>query len=134
MKKTIFLLTIAIFSGMMLFAQAKKSTVEVLYFKANLACCKAKTCNALQADIQSLITKNYPNGNVVMKEVKLADEANKDLIAKYNAKSQTVIILKKSKKKEKYFDASDMVQKYVQSQDKTTFEKEFIAKINEIMK
>ena len=131
MKKTIFLLTIAIFSGMMLFAQSKKSSIEVLYFKANLACCKAKACNVLESDIQNIITKNYPNGNVKFTEVKLVDEANKDIITKYNAKSQTVIIVKKTKKKETFVDVSDLVQKYVQSQDKTTFEKDFIAKINE---
>jgi len=131
MKKTIFLLTIAIFSGMMLFAQSKKSSIEVLYFKANLACCKAKACNVLESDIQNIITKNYPDGSVKFTEVKLVDVANKDLIDKYNAKSQTVIIVKKTKKKETFVDVSDLVQKYVQSQDKTTFEKDFIAKINE---
>jgi len=131
MKKTIFLLTIAIFSGMMLFAQSKKSSIEVLYFKANLACCKAKACNVLESDIQNIITKNYPDGSVKFTEVKLVDVANKDLIDKYNAKSQTVIIVKKTKKKETFVDVLDLVQKYVQSQDKTTFEKDFIAKINE---
>lgn len=131
MKKTVFLLIIAIFSGIMLFAQSKKSTIEVLYFKANLACCKAKACNILESDIQNIITKNYPNGKVKFTEVKLVDASNKDLVAKYNAKSQTVIIVKKTKKKETFVDVSDLVQKYVQSQDKTTFEKELLAKINE---
>ncbi|OIP02067.1 MAG: hypothetical protein AUJ97_06420 [Bacteroidetes bacterium CG2_30_32_10] len=109
MKKTIFLLTIAIFSGMMLFAQSKKSSIEVLYFKANLACCKAKACNVLESDIQNIITKNYPDGSVKFTEVKLVDVANKDLIDKYNAKSQTVIIVKKTKKKETFVDVSDLV-------------------------
>jgi hypothetical protein len=134
MKKTIFLLTIAILSGMMLYAQSKKSSIEVLYFKANLACCKAKACNQLEADIQNLITKNYPKGNVVFKEIKLADAANKELIDKYNAKSQTVIIVKKTKKKESFSDVSDMVQKYMISQDKAGFEKDLTAKINESLK
>jgi hypothetical protein len=134
MKKTIFLLTIAILSGMMLYAQSKKSSIEVLYFKANLACCKAKACNQLEADIQNLITKNYPKGNVVFKEIKLADAANKELIDKYNAKSQTVIIVKKTKKKESFSDVSDIVQKYMISQDKAGFEKDLTAKINESLK
>jgi hypothetical protein len=134
MKKTIFLMTKAILSGMMLYAQSKKSSIEVLYFKANLACCKAKACNQLEADIQNLITKNYPKGNVVFKEIKLADAANKELIDKYNAKSQTVIIVKKTKKKESFSDVSDIVQKYMISQDKAGFEKDLTAKINESLK
>ena len=103
----------------------------MLYFKANLACCKAKACNLLEADIQNIITKNYPNGEVKFTEVKLVDAANKELIDKYNAKSQTVIITKENKKTETYVDVSDIVQKYVQGQDKVAFEKEFITKINE---
>ncbi len=134
MKKTIFLLIIAFFSGLMLFAQSKNSSVAVLYFKANLSCCKAKTCNQLEADIQDMITKNYPKGNVIFKEIKLNEPSNKDLIDKYNAKSQTVIIVKKSNKKKNFIDVSDMVQKYMISQDKTGFEKDFTAKINEFLK
>ena len=74
-----------------LFAQSNKKSVEVLYFKANLACCKAKACNALEGNIKSIIDKNYPNGNVNFKVVKLADEANKELVDKYKAQSQTVV-------------------------------------------
>jgi hypothetical protein len=134
MKKTILILAVAMFATTMLFAQAKKKTAEVLYFKANLACCKAKACNALETDIKTIVEKNYPNGAVVFKQVKLIDEANKPLVDKYSAKSQSVIIVAKTKKKENTADVSNIVQAYVQNQNKAMLEKELVAKINELLK
>jgi hypothetical protein len=100
MKKIILLFAVIMLSGMMVSAQSNKGTVEVLYFKANLACCKARACNALEGDIQAIITKNFTDGSVVFRQIKLADTTNKALIDKYNAKSQTVVIVKGKKKKE----------------------------------
>lgn len=134
MKKPIIFIIVALFATSMLFAQSKKKTAEVLYFKANLACCKAKACNALETDIKAIVEKNYPNGEVVFKQVKLTEEANKPLIDKFSAKSQTVIIVVKTKKKEYTADVSNIVQTYVQSQDKVLLEKELTAKINELLK
>lgn len=131
MKKVILsaffaLITIGVF--------AQKSNVEVLYFKAQLACCKAAACNNLENEVKAIIEKNFPNGNVTFKQVALTDEANKDLVAKYNAKSQTVVIVKTAKKKETSTDISDIIRSYARSNDKTKFETELVDKINEILK
>ena len=132
MKKPIVLIAIIMLSGMLLSAQSVKNKIEVLYFKANLSCCKSRACNALEAEIQNIISENYPDSSVVLTEIKLVDEANKALIEKYNAKSQTVIIVRKKKKKEFYVDVSDIVQSYVQNQNKETLKQEVTAKISEI--
>jgi len=134
MKKTALFLAIIIISASALFAQSTKGKAEVLYFKANLACCKAKACNVLEAGIKGIVEKNYPGGNVVFKEIKLAEENNKALVDKYQAGSQTVIIIKKKKKKEASINVSDLVQNYLKNPDKVTLEKELIAKIDGMLK
>lgn len=122
------------FSGMLLNAQTAKNKIEVLYFKANLACCKARSCNALESDIKKIISESYPDSSVVLTEVKLVDTINNALIAKYNAQSQTVVIVKKRKKKEFSIDVSDIVKAYVQNQNKETLKQELTSKISEIQK
>lgn len=134
MRKIIIITSIFMFTTMILFAQQGKSKVEVLYFKANLACCKARACNALQTDIQMIISDNYPDSSVVFKEIRLADEKNKELIAKYNAQSQTVILFKKKKKKEFTADVTELVKFYIKNQDKEAFTKALIAKIDDLKK
>lgn len=134
MKKIAVLFSIIMLSSMMIFAQSGKGKIEVLYFKANLACCKARACNALETDIQSVLQKSFADSSVVLREIKLADEANKALVEKYKAQSQTVIIIKTTKKKETSIDVSDIVKAYVQNQNKETFEQSLLAKINEIKK
>jgi len=134
MKKTILLFALIIFSGLILNAQTSKNKIEVLYFKANLACCKARSCNALESDIQKIITENYPDSSVVLKEVKIADSINAPLIEKYKAQSQTVVIVKKTKKKEFSSDVTEIVKGYVLNQDKEALKKELITKIGEIKK
>ncbi|PKP17813.1 MAG: hypothetical protein CVU05_14820 [Bacteroidetes bacterium HGW-Bacteroidetes-21] len=115
-------------------AQNKKGVVEVLYFKANLACCKAKACNVLENDVKAIVEKNFTDGSVIFKEVKLADDTNKVLVEKYKAESQTVIIVKKKKKKETSVDATEIVKAFLKSQDKDALEKELLAKISELQK
>jgi len=66
--------------------------------------------------------------------VALADEANKALIDKYNAQSQTVILVRTIKKKEFATDLTPIVQAYKQSNDKAKFEQEMKAKIEEVIK
>ncbi|HOY30809.1 MAG TPA: hypothetical protein PKW80_02915 [Bacteroidales bacterium] len=134
MKKATLLIAVLIISASALFAQSTKGKAEVLYFKANLACCKAKACNVLEADIKGIVEKNYPTGNVIFKEVKIAEESNKALIDKYQATSQTVIIVKKKKKKETSVNVTDIVKNYMLDQNKETLEKELIAKIDGLLK
>lgn len=133
MKKLFLLLLVCVMPFTALLAQNSKSKAEVLYFKANLACCKAKACNVLETDIKTIIEKNYPDGKVIFREIKLADEANKALVEKYQAGSQTVIIVAKKKKKEKSINVSDLIKTYLQNQDKVALEKQLIEKINGIL-
>lgn len=116
------------------FGQSEKSSVEILYFKANLACCKARACNALQKDVDSVIIKYFLDKNIEFKVIRIADTANKDLVEKYNAQSQTVIIRKKNNSKETSKDVSEIVQEYAMFRDKKKFEDEMIKAITEFIK
>ncbi len=134
MKKTTLLFAVLLISASALFAQSTKGKAEVLYFKANLACCKAKACNVLEADIKAIIEKNYPKKNVIFKEIKIAEESNKALVDKYQATSQTVIIVKKKKKKETNINVSDLVKNYLLDQNKEILEKSLVAQIDALLK
>jgi hypothetical protein len=124
----------AFFALITIGAFAQKNNVEVLYFKAQLACCKAAACNNLENEVKTIIEKNFPNGNVTFKQVALADEANKPMVEKHNAKSQTVVLVKTVKKKETSKDISDIIRSYARSNDKAKFEADLVAKINEMLK
>lgn len=135
MKKSIFMLVVAMITIVgSTHAQFSKNETGILYFKANLSCCKARACNALEADVRSVIEKYFADKNISFKVVKLADEANKALIEKYNAKSQTVVIVKKKKRKETVTDVSAIVRNYAIKKDKEMFEKELKNKISECLK
>lgn len=112
MKRLMIILSVILATS----AIANAQKAEFLYFKADLACCKAKSCNALEGDLKALIEKNYPKGEVVFKTVKISDEANKDLVAKYNATSQTCILVVKKKKGDLFYDMSDLVKKFLVAQ------------------
>jgi hypothetical protein len=131
MKKIIVIVALSI-ATMGLYAQ--KKSVEVLYFKAQLACCKAAACNNLEAEVNGIITKNFTGKNVTFKQVALADDANKALIEKHNAKSQTVVLVVTKKKEVTSVDVSDIIRRYARSSDKAAFEKELTDKINEALK
>jgi hypothetical protein len=94
----------------------------------------ARACNALEADVQKVITTNYPNGEVTFIEVKLADPANEALVAKYETKSQTVVIVKTKRGKQTHADVSAITREYLRTQDYSAFEKALVAKIEEIKK
>jgi hypothetical protein len=131
MKKAIILF---VFSIVTIGLYAQKNGVQVLYFKAQPACCKAAACNNLEADVKGVVEKNFKGKKVTFKQVALADEANKALVEKCNAKAQTVVLLvTDKKKKETSVDVSDIVRKYTRSGDKAAFEKELTDKINEVL-
>lgn len=125
MKKVLMLLTVLLmFMGI---SQAQKT--EVLYFKTELPCCRAKACDALEADLKTIVERNFTDGSVVFRQVKLADEANKAIVDKYNAKSQTVVVVTTIKKNEISNDVSEVVRNYIRTGNKDLLEKEFVAKI-----
>ena len=138
MKKLIFMLVVAMLTivGATHAQSSKNKKTEILYFKANLRCCRARACNALEADVKSVIEKYFSEENITFRTVKLTDAANKELVEKYNAKSQTVVILKKKKrrKKETVTDISAIVHDYAIKKDKEKFEKELKNKISECLK
>lgn len=133
MKTKIAIFLFALMAGTAVFAQSGKS-VEVLYFKANLSCCKAKSCNALEADLQTIIQKNFPDGNIIFREVKLAEDSNKVLVEKYKAQSQTVVLVKIKKKNEMSTDISDIIKKFVKDQNKEELEIALVESINAFSK
>jgi len=133
MKKPILILIVALFT-ITTFAQTKKAGNEILYFKAELACCRAKACNALEADVKKIIEKNYPDGKIAFRQVKLSDPANSELVKKYEAKSQSLVLIVRKKKTEKSLDLSAVLQDYTKTGDLVKLEKELVAKINEALK
>jgi hypothetical protein len=134
MKKQLLILAVLMLVGISTFAQSSKSPFEVLYFKANLSCCKAKSCNAAETEIQGIISKNFADGSVVFRTIKLAEEANRSLVDKYKAQSQTLVFVKTGKKGEVSIDASDIVKTFIQSQDKAALETALLAKVKELKK
>ena len=135
MKKNILMLFLALLTvTATTFAQQKKNTIEVLYFKANLACCKAKACNNLEANVKSIVEKNWADGSVTFRQVKLSDTLNNELIKKYNAQSQTLVIVKTYKKKTTSVDISPILKEFAKTNDTTKFKSEFTAKVNEVIK
>jgi len=135
MKNFFSLLVLAVLlaSGNALHAQGKKSTTEVFYFKANLACCKARACNALEADVQRIIEQNFPNGEVSFTEVKLADPENAELVERFGAGSQTLIVISQKKKKENVADLSDVLKQYNRNLNIKILETELVEQIKTTM-
>lgn len=125
------LIALIILSGN-LFSQTEQK-IEVLYFKANLACCKAKACNTLQSEVETVLKNLTSFKNIEFKVIPLADEANKELVEKYNAKSQTVVIIKKDGDKETSKDISDIVRDYSIGKNKERFEELVKSKIEEVV-
>jgi hypothetical protein len=135
MNKIPFLLLLSfVLMAAMASAKEKKNVIEVLYFKANLACCKAKACNALEGKVKEIVDKNWADGSVTFRQVKLTDSTNTELVKKYNAQSQTLILVKTNKKKEASLDISAILQEYAKTNDVQKFETDFTAKVDEFIK
>lgn len=118
MKKIIFFAAILLLTNFVLKAQ----TTKVLYFKADLSCCMATACNTLQNDISTIISENFDN-SVSFELIKISEETNTDLVSKYSAKSQTVIIEKYDKKGKfvEFIDISAEVKTFAYNKDKVAF-------------
>jgi ribosomal protein S3AE len=93
----------------------------------------ARACNALEAMFKSNYNK-LSEWEVTFIEVKLADPANEALVAKYETKSQTVVIVKTKRGKQTHADVSAITREYLRTQDYSAFEKALVAKIEEIRK
>ncbi len=129
MKKLLTIFSIFMLMGVMAFAQK----AEILYFKADLGCCRERACNALENDVKSIIESNFTERDVRFVTVKISDDVNNELVSKHNARSQTVVITAKKRRNETTVDVSDIVRAYSRNRDKAELEKGLIAKINEII-
>lgn len=129
MKKS-FLIIIALLAFIGI-SNAQK--VEVLYFKANLACCHARACSNIENQVKQVVEEHYKDNQVVFKAIRIADETNSELVSKYNAQSQTVVVVSNNKKKGNFVNVSDLVKNYSRTSDKAAFEKEFLATINKML-
>jgi hypothetical protein len=88
---------------------------EVLYFKANLACCHARACatgcsvmckSILEANFDCKRDRIYKTG--AAGEIRLIVQ----LIEKHNARSQTVVLVVQKRRGETVVDLSDLVRQY----------------------
>ncbi len=131
MKRILLFLCLA-FPGFIL-VNAQKA--EVLYFKADLPCCQASACDNTEAGIKNTIESYYKDGSVTFKTIKISDPANKELVEKFSAKSQTVFVICSGKKgKETVKDISDIVRSFARTYDTEGLEKDLVAVINEGVK
>lgn len=126
MKQIILSVVIAILCGTL----AKAQKVEVLFFKADLSCCAARACNAIEADLKDIVSAKYADGSVVFKTVMISNKDNADLVQKYNAKNQTVVAVGKSKNE----DLTGIVAGYSRNKNKTVLENGMVEKINNVTK
>jgi hypothetical protein len=83
---------------------------------------------------KKIVDKSWTDGSVTFRQVKLSDSTNTELVKKYNAQSQTLVLVKTNKKKEVSMDISAILQEYAKTNDAQKFETEFTAKINEFIK
>lgn len=131
--KKLLLLSISILLTISLYSQ-KNSSAVVMYFKADLACCPARACASLEKDVQSVIESNFTNKQVVFKAVKISDPENAELVKQLNAKSQSVVVVFKNKKKITNVDASKIVADYSRNRNKETLENELVKLIKDNLK
>ncbi|MCF8332093.1 MAG: hypothetical protein K9H84_06545 [Bacteroidales bacterium] len=102
---------------------------KVFYFKANLSCCQARACDQLEGNIKTIVEKHFTSDEVVFHEVKLANKNNKSLVKKYDAKSQTVVVVNSDKS----MDISDLVANYQSTRSKEEAEQNIIDKIKSML-
>lgn len=119
------------FMTLVLGLSASAQTMEVLYFKADLACCRARACDALESNLKSIIESNFKDDNIQFTTVKISDAANKALVEKYNAGSQTVIVVTTHRRNETITNITDIVRNYSRNRDRENFEKELLTRLSE---
>ncbi|MDD3875575.1 MAG: hypothetical protein PHT69_03085 [Bacteroidales bacterium] len=129
MKKTFLVLFTMSLIGLSSYAQK----VEVLYFKADLACCAARACANLEGQVKAVVEENFNNRDVVFKSIRIADPENAALIEKYSARSQTVIIRSLKRRSVNFTDATTMVRDFSRSQDQEAFKQSFLSAIRALL-
>ncbi|MDG5800293.1 hypothetical protein QA597_07990 [Marinilabiliaceae bacterium ANBcel2] len=125
MKRLFIIAAIILMSGMACISQK----AEVLYFKAELACCRARACDMLQNDIKAMVESNFEESEVLFKEVRLSNPDNAELVEKFDARSQTVVIVKNGDV-ENFVDISAESRTYLRTRNREEFENNLIAILN----
>jgi hypothetical protein len=122
------------FTLLLLGVNAHAQKAEVLYFKAELSCCRERACTALENELKAFVENQFKNGEVVFKTVKISDPSNATLVQKHNAASQSVVVVTRGRRSEKSEDLSDLVKKYTLNRNKTDFETAFLDKVNQTIR
>lgn len=132
--KKFYLIGIILLCSFSIFSQK----AEFLYFKAKLSCCQARSCNALEGEIKKIIESNFKPEEVVFKTVLIDAPENKELVEKYQAKSQTCILIVNHKKNVLDYNLTTFVRNYqiASAEDKKFREQDLILEIkkNLVMK
>lgn len=76
MKKSLLLLSFAFLIATLTNAQ----TIELVYFKANLPCCHARSCNQLENQIKSIVETKYDKENLAFRTVRITNPDNEELV------------------------------------------------------
>lgn len=106
-----------------LFSHAQSAPIEVLFFKTQLSCCAAHSCNTLVEDVKKTIETNFSSKKVVFKEINIKEEKNKELVKKFNAKHQNVFVVVTKKGEETIINITDLVAEYNSDKNYVEFEK-----------
>ncbi len=130
MKKVFVIVLMTVVLGIT--ASAQK--MEVLYFKADLACCRAKACDDMESVLRSIIENKFKEDNITFTSVRISDTGNKELVKKFNAGSQTVVLVTTRGNNQTSTDLSDVVKTYSRSRNKVVFEQDVLARITENIK
>ncbi len=121
---------VVLFTGLLFAGQAFSQKTEVLYFKADLPCCKARACNRLENQVKQVVNSEFEADEVAFVTVKISDESNSGLVEEFDAESQTVIIVNSDK--ETSVDISDMVDNLKKTRNLEDFKEEFVNSIKEL--
>jgi len=119
---SLFMMVALITISTAVFSQSKNKSMEVLYFKAKQCACRARVCDALEDQIKTSIEKDFPGEKIEFKRVWLNEKENEGLIAKYNAKPQTVVAVTTKKNKETITDLTEVVHKFTLDRNQDEFE------------
>ena len=97
--KKLLVLTLVLLSGINLKAQNSEDEVQVIYFHMTRRCA---TCLAVEEEARNALVMNfnekYTSGTIKLISVNLEENENPELIKKWNAKGQSLLIVKGNKK------------------------------------
>lgn len=127
MKKSFFLILVSCIFAINVVGQK----AEVLYFKANLGCCAARACENLETSVKAVVEENFDESEVVFRTIMLTHEDNADIVKKYNAGSQTVVIVNTENGENQ--NVTDLIRNFRRTRNNDDFQAGMISAINKII-